>query len=158
MRGLDFSEDALEPSEGRGITADPEEFDALQGPKAILALAIIDILQDRREGGDACAALRNHPHKIRSQTDTRPNQNSDLVVEHVLRRGAERPVNPDRREVCVNRKVEFSKSTTRHLALLLVGFRIGASHCLRRHPSDDVWARAEALTQGMRKIAHLADV
>jgi hypothetical protein len=52
LSSLDFLEQALEPSEGGCVAADPEELDAAERAKLAFLLSVPDVLQDRRERGN----------------------------------------------------------------------------------------------------------
>ena len=90
LGGLDLLEQRLEPTERRRVTADPEELYTLEGTERALLLAVPDVLEDGRE---------------RRHTDTRADEQHRLVVQEVLRRGPERPVDHDAGEHTVNRRV-----------------------------------------------------
>ena len=59
LGGLDLLEESLEPTEGGGVTANPEELDALEGAEGALLLAVPDVLQDRRKRRDTCGTTVN---------------------------------------------------------------------------------------------------
>ena len=81
--GLERGEQGLEPLEGGGVAADPDELDAAQAPGRVRPRAQVpDVLEDGRPRRDADAGADEH---------------ADLVVEDVFRRRAVRAVDADRR-------------------------------------------------------------
>ena len=52
LGGLDLLEKALEPSKGRSVTTDPEEFNPPQRTHLVLLLAVPDMLQNGCERRD----------------------------------------------------------------------------------------------------------
>lgn len=49
LGGFDLLKKSLEPTERRGVTANPEELDALEGLEGSLLLSVPDMLEDRRK-------------------------------------------------------------------------------------------------------------
>ncbi len=82
---LERGEERLEPLEGARVLAHPDELDAAQAGRRVRAVAQVpDVLQDRGPRGDA---------------DTRADEDGDLVLEYVLRRGTIRSIDSQGRHL-----------------------------------------------------------
>lgn len=82
---LERGQQSLEPLEGGGVLADPEELDTAQTRGGVRAVAQMpNVLENGRP---------------RSDTDTSSDQHRNLILEHILGRGTVWPVDLDRRHL-----------------------------------------------------------
>lgn len=125
---LEGGEQGVEPLEGGGVLADPDELDAAQAARRVVRVPDLpDVLQDRGPGGDA---------------DAGTDQDGDLVVEDVLGGGAVGAVQAHRGEAAhhVGRDLIDAEG----VESVIEGFL--------------VWAGAEGIGKVARPVADLADV
>lgn len=141
LGGLDFLEKTLEPTEGRSITADPEELDTAERADIAPLLAVPDVLKDRSE-------WRN--------TDTSTDQDGDLAVEHILGGSTEGTIDSDGGELRSTSVLELDEVTTDTDGGLVV--LLSTLHGSRGHGSNDRGANTETVTKGASPVTDLADV
>lgn len=138
LRSLDFLQKTLEPTEGRGITADPEEFHAAKNTEIAALLSVPNVLQDGCE---------------RSDTNSCTDQDSDLGVEDVFSGSTVGTVDAytGKRAGPVN----LNEISTRQSVALLF---LRALHGFLSHTGNNGWADAKAITESLREVSHLTDV
>ena len=151
---LNFLKESLEPSKRRCITADPEKLDTGECTQIASLLAVPDVLQD------GCK---------RSDTDTGSDKNGDLDIENVLSRCTVGTINADHGHGAVRCSgVELHEVATGgcgrlegrlvlDVAELLIILDLTLHRSLGKR-SDDGWAGANTLAEGLRPVTDLTNV
>lgn len=142
LGSFNFLEKTLEPTEGRSIPADPEEFDTAESTKRALLLPVPDVLEDGGEG---------------SHTNTSTDENSDLGVEDILSGSTIGTINAnDGQGAGVGVGIKFDEITTAEGGLgivLLRGLEGGSSEGL-----NDRGTSADTFTKTLSPVTNLTDV
>jgi len=141
LGSLNLVQQALEPTEGRSITADPEEFDTTENTKVATLLSVPDVLEDRCKGGN---------------TDTSSNQDGNFSIENILRRGTIRSINANLREGRSSGRVDLNKIATRNNTKICVLFTSFDSSL--GHLGNSVRTDTKTVTQGASEVSNLTDV
>lgn len=156
---FDFLQQALEPTEGRRVTANPEEFDATQTLESVALLTVPHMFQNgckRRDtySIDGPRLIPIHFKERIRPTNASTNKDSNLSIEDVFRRCTIRSINPQswKRDGRIG-SIQFYEVT-----LTLVETFLFTHHCILGHGTDHGRTNAESLSERLSPITNLTDV